>query len=79
METEELKPFRQTWLSDHLLHSSPSAEIVIIDGDQWASLEHPRGGPLGCVKNRTGKKASGVQKIDGRWCWVIGDQKGEKK
>lgn len=67
----ELKRFRQTWLSDELMHSAPSAMLCVIDGAQWVQLEHPRGGPLTCVKNRTGNVASGVARVDGKWCWVI--------
>ena len=67
----ELKPFRQTWLSKDLMHSAPSAQLCVIDGEQWAQLEHPKGGPLTCVKNRTGRKASAVVKIDGKWHWEI--------
>jgi hypothetical protein len=66
-ERVELKPYRQTWLSPELMHSAPSAHLCIIEGEQWAQLEHPRGGPLTCVKNRTGKTANGVVRIDGKW------------
>lgn len=67
----EMKPFRQKWLSSDLLHSAPSAKICVINGEQFAQLEHPMGGPLTCVKNRTGHVATGVIKIDGKWNWVI--------
>lgn len=66
-EHVELKPYRQTWLSKELMHSAPSAYLCIIDGEQWAQLEHPKGGPLTCVKNRTGKTASAVVQINGKW------------
>lgn len=36
-----------------------------------AQLEHPRGGPLTCVKNRTGKIASDIVKRDGKWFWAL--------
>lgn len=72
----ELKPFRQTWLTATSLHSAPSARLCLINGGQWAQLEHPKGGPLTCVQNRTGMHASDVVKKDGKWCWVIDDQKG---
>lgn len=71
VEFFELKPYRQKWLTPELLHSAPKAEIVYIDGNQWAQLEHPKGGPLTCVQNRTGKNAVEVVKNDGRWSWKI--------
>ena len=67
----ELKPFRQTWLSKELMHSAPAAALCIIDGKQWAQLDHPGGGPLTCVQNRTGHDAFGVVKVDGKWFWKI--------
>lgn len=69
MEHIPLRPWRQTWLSHDLLHASPAAGLCVIEGKQWAQLEHPRGGPLGCVQNRTGRTATGVSRVDGKWCW----------
>lgn len=66
-----LKPWRQTWLTPEFLHSSPKAELCVIRDKQWAQLEHPKGGPMGCVQNRTGFTASAVEFVDGKWCWVI--------
>lgn len=71
MKYIQLKPFRQTWLSQDLLDSAPAARLCMINGKQWAQLDHPRGGPLTCVQNRTGKAASGVERIGGKWCWVF--------
>lgn len=71
-----LKPFRQTWMSQELLHSAPAARLCMINGKQWAQLEHPRGGPLACVQNRTGRTASGVERVDGKWCWVFEPKEG---
>lgn len=71
MKYVPLKPFRQTWMSQELLHSAPAAQLCMINGKQWAQLEHPRGGPLACVQNRTGHTASGVERVDGKWCWVF--------
>lgn len=67
----ELKPFRQMWLTHKLLHSAPSAYLCIIRGKQYAQLEHPSGGPLTCVENRTGHSASGVERANDKWHWVI--------
>lgn len=67
----ELKPFRQAWLSKKLMHEAPSAELYVIYGNQWAQLEHPRGGPLTSVQNRTGKVASDVVRLDGKWYWEV--------
>ncbi len=67
----ELKPYRQTWLSPEVLHSSPKAELFTYpDGEQWVQLEHPRGGgSLGCIKNRTGLVAKSVVRIGDKWMW----------
>ena len=67
----ELRPFRQTWLTSELLHSAPAASLCMIGGKQYAQLMHPRGGPLTCVPNRTGHRAVGVTKVNGKWCWEI--------
>lgn len=67
----ELKPFRQPWLSKELMHESPSAELCIINGGQWAQLEHPKGGPLGCIKNRTGVDAIRIARKGDKWYWEI--------
>lgn len=66
-----LKPFRQPWLPPALLHSAPSAELFCTGGKQWAQLEHPLGGPLTCVQNRTGETATAVERVAGLWCWVL--------
>lgn len=71
----EIKPYRQKWLSNELMHSAPTATLCNINGQQYVQLEHPLGGPLTCVKNRTGMIATGMLKIDGKWNWVIGDSK----
>lgn len=71
MEYAELKPWRQKWLTPEHLHSAPSARLCLIRGQQWAALEHPRGGPLGCVRNRTGRTATGVARVGGKWCWAF--------
>ena len=65
----ELKPWRQAWLSVELLNKSPTATLSMVDGVQYAQLEHPLGGPLGCVRNRTGRIAKGVSRHGGKWCW----------
>lgn len=70
----ELKPYRQTWLSKDLMHSAPSAYLCTIDGKQYAQLEHPKGGPLTCVQNRTGFNATAIVKISGKWFWEISGQ-----
>ena len=71
MEYITLKPWRQTWLSPELLHSAPAAKLCVIDGKQWAQLDHPRGGPLTCVQNRTGRTATSVEWVCGKWCWAF--------
>jgi hypothetical protein len=71
VELVELKPYRQTWLSADLMHRAPSAYLCVIDGKQYAQLEHPKGGPLTCVANRTGKVAEAVVKKDGKWFWQL--------
>ena len=71
MEYIPLKPWRQTWLSPELLHSASAAKLCMIDGKQYAQLYHPRGGPLTCVRNRTGRTATGVARVDGKWCWAF--------
>lgn len=73
-EYVELKPWRQTWLTPGLLHSAPAAKLCVIDGKQWAQLDHPRGGPLTCVQNRTGRTASAVLRVGDRWCWELEDK-----
>lgn len=70
-EYAPLKPWRQTWLSPEVLHSAPSAKLCVIDGNQWAQLEHPLGGPLTCVQNRTGRIAESVERVGGKWCWAF--------
>lgn len=65
----ELKPYRQTWLTPEVLHSAPSAQLCYLGFRQYAQLEHPKGGPLTCVENRTGRPAKAVVKHNGRWCW----------
>lgn len=71
MELIQLKPWRQTWLTPELLHSAPDAELCMIGGKQYAQLTHPRGGPLTCVENRTGRTATNVVRADGKWCWAF--------
>ena len=67
----EMKPFRQTWLSLDVMHSAPSAYLCMINNKQYAQLEHPFGGSLTCIQNRTGMLAQGVEKIEGKWYWVF--------
>jgi len=71
MNTEILKRFRQTWLTDELMHSAPSAYLCEINGEPWAQLEHPHGGPLTCVKYRGKETPVGVVKLNGQWHWEI--------
>lgn len=68
-----LKPSKRQrgWLSDYLLHSAKGAELVEINGVQYAQLEHPLGGPLTCVKNPKKHKATDVVRIGDKWCWVF--------
>lgn len=71
MEYIPLKPWRQTWLTPELLHSASGAELCMIGVKQYAQLTHPRGGPLTCVENRTGRIATDVVHVDGKWCWAF--------
>lgn len=67
-----LKPWRKQkeWLSDKLLHSSPKAEFCFCKGNPGAQLEHPKGGSLTWVRSPF-KHACGVEKIDGKWRWLL--------
>lgn len=66
-----MKPYRQKWLTPELLHSSPTAVLGMIGGEQWCQLEHPRGGPLGCIRNRHATYAIATTKIGGKWHWIL--------
>lgn len=76
-ETVELKPYRQTWLSYDLLHSSPSARLFSNDSGQFAEMEHPKGGPLCCIKNRTGRYAIDIVRLNDKWCWVFSESESQ--
>lgn len=71
VEYIELKSFRQTWLSKEVLHKSPAASLCTIGGKQWVQLYNSSGESLTCIKNRTGRLAKDVVKLNGKWYWVV--------
>lgn len=67
---ELMDPAQTPHMSESLLHSAQTAVPYQAAGNTWARLAHLQGGLITCVKCPHAGVV-GVEKVDGKWHWVI--------